>query len=59
MVTMELSETEAEVLKTGLERLLVDLAREISHTDSREFKKDLEKTEEILREVTDHLKKAA
>jgi hypothetical protein len=59
MITLQLSDTEAEVLKAALQHFLIELEREISHTDSREFKKDLEKTEQLLREVTDHLEKAA
>jgi hypothetical protein len=59
MVTLTLSDAEAEVLRTALQHFLVELEREINHTDSREFKKDLEKTEQLLREVTNHLEKAA
>jgi hypothetical protein len=59
MVTLELTDPEAEVLKTALQHLIIDLEREIAHTDSREYKKDLERTEQLLRVVTGHLQNAA
>ncbi len=59
MIVLELSDDEARRLETGLSRLLIELEREIVRTDSREYRKDLEKTEEVLKGITDQLKHAA
>ncbi len=59
MIALELSDDEARRLETGLSRLLIELEREIARTDSREYRKDLERTEEVLRNVTDQLRHAA
>jgi hypothetical protein len=59
MVDLQLTDEEAKQLEAGLGRLLVELEREIARTDSREYRKDLERTEEVLRTVTDQLRQAA
>ncbi len=59
MVVLELDEEEARRLHTGLSRLLIDLEREIVRTDSREYRKDLERTEQVVKNVTDQLRRVA
>ena len=59
MIALELSDDEARRLETGLSRLLIELEREIARTDSREHRKDLERTEEVPKNVTDQLRHTA
>jgi hypothetical protein len=59
MIVLEFSDNEANRLKTALSRLLIDLEslsrllidleREIAGTDLRDYRMDLERTEQVLR----------
>ncbi len=59
MVVLELSDDEARRLQEGLERLLIDMDREIVRTDSREYREDLKRSESVMRDVADELRRAA
>jgi len=59
MVVLELTEDEASRLHTGLNRLLIELDREIARTDSKEYRRDLEQTEQVIRDVWGQLKRVA
>ncbi len=59
MIVLELSDDEARRLQESLERLIIDMDREIVRTDSREYREDLERSETVLRDVADELRRAA
>ena len=59
MIVLELNEDDATRLCSGLNRFLVELEREIARTDTREYRQDLEKTEQVIREVSDELRRVA
>jgi hypothetical protein len=48
VVTITVSEDDAAILRETLEAKLVDLRREISHTDSPRFRETLYRVEEAL-----------
>lgn len=51
MVTITLLEDEAAILREVLEAKLVDLRREISHTDSPRFRETLYRVEKALQHL--------
>ena len=51
MVQIELSTTEAEILRNALESYLSDLRMEIADTDSQDFRDQLKVRKEVLRKV--------
>lgn len=55
MVAISLSEYEAGVLRELLDAKLVDLRREISHTDSPRFRETLYKVETTVQHVLEQL----
>jgi hypothetical protein len=55
MARLELTPAEAEVLREVVEKTLVDLRREIAHTDSREYRDQLRWRESLLGEVLERL----
>lgn len=55
MPTMTISERDGGILRELLEAKLIDLRREISHTDSRRFRHTLEEVEEVLQRVLPQL----
>lgn len=55
MVPISLSEYEAGVLRELLDAKLVDLRREISHTDSPRFRETLYKVETTVQHVLEQL----
>lgn len=59
MIVLELSDEEARRLHEGLERLLIEMDREIVRTDSREYREDLKRSESVVRDVADELRRAA
>jgi hypothetical protein len=59
MVKLELTDDEARELSAGLEQFLVQMEREIAATDSRDFRLDLQKRENVIRDVTERLKQTA
>ncbi len=59
MIVLELSDDEARRLREGLERFLMEMDREIVRTDSREYREDLKRSESVIREVADELRRAA
>ncbi len=59
MVVLELKDDEAKLLQMGLNRFLLEMEREIARTDSREFRLELKKTEEVMRNVVDELRRVA
>lgn len=55
MTRLELTPAEAEVLREVVEKSLVDLRREIAHTDRRDYRDQLRWRESLLGEVLDRL----
>lgn len=51
MVQIELTPTEADILKTVLESYLSDLRMEIGDTDSMDFREELKAKKMVLRKV--------
>jgi len=56
---IELSHDEVQALGTALESYLSDLAAEISHTDSAEFRDGLKRERDLLQRVAQALNDAA
>jgi hypothetical protein len=59
MIVLELMDSEAKVLETGLERFLIDMDREIARTDRKDYRISLERDERVLRDVVEQLKHPA
>ncbi|OPY66678.1 MAG: hypothetical protein A4E57_02698 [Syntrophorhabdaceae bacterium PtaU1.Bin034] len=59
MIVLELTDSEAKVLETGLERFLIDMDREIARTDRKDYRISLERDERVLRDVVEQLKHPA
>ncbi len=59
MIVLELSDDEALRLREGLEHFLIEMDREIVRTDSREYREDLKRSESVIRDVADELRRAA
>ena len=55
MVAISISDEDGGILRDVLESKLVDLRREISHTDSPRFRETLYKLEAVLRRTIDQL----
>ena len=53
MVHLELSPTEAEILRMVLESYLSDLRMEIADTDSLDYRKGLKDRKAVLRKIAD------
>ena len=51
MVRLELTEADAEVLRDILTYHLSELRMEIAGTESKDFREDLKKREEVLKKV--------
>ncbi len=58
MPTLELSETEARLLKEMLEADLSDLRMEISSTDLMSFRNELHQKEDVIKRLIQRLKSA-
>lgn len=58
MVTVQLADEEAALLKQSLEVLLSDLRMEISHTDSGDFRRGLKVEKAVLERVIAQLGEA-
>jgi hypothetical protein len=59
MAQISISEPDASILREVLEAKLVDLRREISHTDSPRFRDTLYQVEGMLQRVIAELSRAA
>lgn len=59
MVAISITEPDAAVLRELLNAKLVDLRREISHTDSPRFRDKLYEVETVLTRVLDQLPRGA
>ena len=57
-MTLTLTQEENEFLRETLKRYLADLDREIARTDSRTFKAQLKRDEEIGRKLIERLSSA-
>lgn len=57
--TISLSDEDAAILRDTVEAKLVDLRREISHTDSPRFRETLYRLEEVLQRVLAQLPRPA
>lgn len=57
-MTLTLTREEHEFLRETLKRYLADLDREIARTDSRTFKAQLKRDEEIARKLIERLSSA-
>lgn len=57
-MTLTLTQEEHEFLRETLRRYLVDLDREIARTDSRRFKAQLKRDEEIARKLIERMSSA-
>jgi hypothetical protein len=55
MTRLELTPAEAEVLREVVEKSLVELRREIAHTDRRDYRDQLKWRESLLGEILDRL----
>ena len=55
MVAISISEEDGGILRGFLESKLVDLGREISHTDSPRFRETLYRLEAVLRRTVEQL----
>jgi hypothetical protein len=55
MPQISISDTDAEILREMLEAKLIDLRREISHTDSPRFRHTLEDVEAMLQRLLPQL----
>ncbi|MBI2152226.1 MAG: hypothetical protein HYV92_00265 [Candidatus Rokubacteria bacterium] len=58
-MTLTLTREEHEFLRETLKRYLADLDREIARTDSRTFKAQLKRDEEIARKLIERLSSAS
>lgn len=58
MVHLELSHTDAEVLRMVLESYLSDLRMEIADTDSKDFREGLKARKLVLRGIANRLAEA-
>jgi len=59
MLHVDLADDECTVLRHLIELKLRDLQHEIHHTDSREFKAELRRQEELIRRLLERLGTAA
>ena len=59
MLQISLSEQDAAMLREILDSKLLDLRREVSHTDSRDFRVTLHQVESMLERLLAQLPKAA
>lgn len=55
MLRIELSPTEATVLRDVLDAVISDLGMEISGTDSHDFRESLKERREVLRRIAEGL----
>lgn len=55
MVPLQLSDAEARHLRAALERDLVELQREIAHTEHREFREILKERQKALTDIVQRL----
>jgi hypothetical protein len=55
MVQLQLNDAEARHLRAALERDLLELQREIAHTEHREFREILRERERVLTDVIERL----
>jgi hypothetical protein len=56
MIRFEMTEEEAIVVQTVIERYLYHLQVEIMHTDRREFRDALKEREQFLKKIIERLK---
>lgn len=56
MIGLDMTNEEASIVQSILERYLYHLQVEIAHTDKREFRDALKTREQFLREIIDRLK---
>ena len=54
--TIQLTDDEAEVLRSVLEEYISDLRMEVSNTDSMDFREELKRKEEILKGLAGQLR---
>ncbi len=59
MVQLQLNDAEARHLRAALEHDLLELQREIAHTEHREFREILKERQRALSEVIDRLAREA
>jgi len=59
MVRLELDRQQAEMLREMLEGYLGDLRMEVSQTDQKDFREDLKKREELLKDLIERLDQGA
>lgn len=59
MTTLDLAPEELSALKESLTRTVTDLAEEMSHTDSREFKDRLKQQKAVLDHLLNKLQQIA
>lgn len=59
MVTIELTQEEAELMRNMAENCLEDLRQEIRHTDKRDYRELLKAQEELLKKLLGHLQREA
>lgn len=55
MVPLQLSDAEARHLRAALERDLIELQREIAHTEHREFRELLKERQNALTQIVERL----
>jgi hypothetical protein len=55
MVHLELTPTDAEILRMALESYLSDLRMEIADTDSMDYREDLKAQKAVLRRVVEEI----
>ena len=58
MANLELTSEELKVLEDTLERSVSDLAMEVGHTDSRDFKETLKQKKSVLDHVLEKVRNA-
>jgi len=56
MISFEMTQDEAAIVQSVIERYLYHLQVEIIHTDKREFRDALKQREKFLKEIIDRLK---
>ena len=55
MVPLQMSDAEARHLRAALERDLIELQREIAHTEHREFREILKERQNALTQIVERL----
>jgi hypothetical protein len=54
--TIQITDAEAEILRSVLEEYISDLRMEVSNTDSMDLREQLKHKEEVLKRLADHLR---